>query len=262
MRFSEAIAWTAGDDGVYHGAVDASWAQGRTLFGGLLSAVALRAMRTVVPADRQPRELHTRFLLPAPAGPLRLSLRVLHRGRSAFQVQAHCGAEDAPLCLALASFGTPRASAVNILPGPRMPQKASDDLPSLPFIPGVTPVFTKHVDYRPAHGAMPFTGAKEPRIGGWCRLKEPGTPGAESVVALLDSWPAPALAAMRAPAPASTVAWSVHFHDVPATAPAGWWWFEAEVSAAGEGYAATCGSLFAPTGALAGTMQQSVALYG
>ncbi len=262
MRFSEAIDWTVGGDGEYRGEVDASWAQGRTIFGGLLSAIALRATRAVVPIDRRPRELHTRFLLPAAAGSLRLALRVLHRGRSAFQVQAHCGAEESPTCLALASFGAPRVSAVRLQPGPRMPQKAPDRLQPLPFIPGVTPVFTEHVDYRPAHGAMPFTGAQEPRIGGWCRLKEPDTPGPETVVALLDAWPAPALAAMRAPAPASTVAWSVFFHRPPAVAPPGWWWFEAEVTAAAEGYAATCGSLFAPDGSLAGTMQQSVALYG
>ena len=44
---------------------------------------------------------------------------------------------------------------------------------ALPYIPGMVPVFTKHLDFRWALGAIPFSGASEAVIGGWCKFLEP-----------------------------------------------------------------------------------------
>jgi len=67
--------------------VTADWLQGRTVFGGLQAAVALRAMRTLVP-EVPLRTLQGTFLAPVPEGTLTATARVLRTGKSATHVEA------------------------------------------------------------------------------------------------------------------------------------------------------------------------------
>ncbi|MEZ4463638.1 MAG: hypothetical protein R3F43_03745 [bacterium] len=63
MNFAEAVAWAPAGPGRWRGHIDPTWMQGRGAFEGLVGAVILRAMSTLV--DRPPRTLTVHFCGPA-----------------------------------------------------------------------------------------------------------------------------------------------------------------------------------------------------
>ena len=48
--------------------IPSDWLQGRSMFGGMQAALALKAMRTLVPEEFPLRTLQTTFMAPIPAG--------------------------------------------------------------------------------------------------------------------------------------------------------------------------------------------------
>src|SRR3546814_4490480 len=88
MQFSQLLSAMRGADGEWQVDVPADWQQGRTLFGGLQAALAVRAMRGLVPASTPLRTLQATFISPVPGGPLRFVARVLRSGNSAPPVEA------------------------------------------------------------------------------------------------------------------------------------------------------------------------------
>src|SRR3546814_20333367 len=64
MQFSQLLSAMRGADGEWQVDVPADWQQGRTLFGGLQAALAVRAMRGLVPASTPLRTLQATFISP------------------------------------------------------------------------------------------------------------------------------------------------------------------------------------------------------
>src|SRR5260221_13712835 len=91
------------------------WLQGRTLFGGLQAAVALAAMRSLVP-QAPLRSLQATFLAPVPAGVVRSRARVLRSGQSTTYVERRIVSGDDTLALFIGVFGLPRPSSVRLIP--------------------------------------------------------------------------------------------------------------------------------------------------
>src|SRR5260221_21733 len=75
--------------------VGEDWAQGRTLFGGLLSALAVQAMRDVCGSDWPLRALQTSFVGPVAPGSFTVDVTLLRQGKNVRQVQAHIRQADA-----------------------------------------------------------------------------------------------------------------------------------------------------------------------
>ena len=249
-------------------AIPEGWGQGRASFGGLVLAAALAAARRALPEPRPCRAVVAAF--PAPVGPgeVELEVRALRHGRAVSSLQAEMrqGAELG--CVALASFGSPRASAIAVPPPPRPAAPPPEELPPLiPAVPGadrIAPQFTRHFDYRLAFGAAPYSGAAVREIGGWCRFRaEPGPLGEEHVLALVDAWPSPAVSRMAAPAPAASMTWSLELLEIePEPAADGWWLYRAELDLAAGGYAHAAARLWSPAGRLAALSRQAVAIFG
>lgn len=251
-----------------HFQVTADWGQGRTTFGGLLSALVVQAMRDVCGADWPLRALQTNFVGPVAPGTMQVDVTLLRQGKNIRQVQARVtqadeqGIEQVGGVL-LGVFGTGRASA---LPHLRPEQASVDKDPQAsfkwPYIPNVTPAFTQHLDFRHAEGGMPFTGGTEWHSRTHVRLHEPEGVDAElQAVMLADAGPTPALARLQGFAPASSVSWALELRPVGEFASDGFWRMDKDALATGEGYVNEKTMLWSPTGELAALGYQVVAVY-
>ena len=246
------------DDGTAN--FPARWAQGRSVFGGLLVATALRAL----PQARPVRSIQATFLAPVAPGPASIVAHPLRSGRalthySVDVVQA--GAVVSQLQVALAEDRP--GLLVPAAPRPNAP--SPDGLVELAFMPGITPAFTQNYAYRWASGRPPFTGARVEDGGaafsGWCRPREDADVDVFAVVALLDAWPAPLLPLFPQPAPASTVHWAINL-AIPweRTWPGdAWWFYDARTRSAAGGHGTFDADLWAPDGAHVASSRQLVA---
>ena len=260
MSFDHALDWARNPDGTLEGHFSDQWAQGRTIFGGLVTAAGLKALRTLDPT-RDPVELHTRYVAPLPPGPVSCRVEVLRAGRSLTQVEARISHPEGLAAVVSATLASPRDSAVRVVGDPRPDRPDPETLAGFPHIPGLTPIYLQHVDMRWTDGSVPFSGASEGVVGGWCRVPQTASDGFTVAAALLDTWPPPAITMLDRPAPASTIAWSAWFHDVPAEG-SGWWWYREALATAASGIGVSSGALYAPDGRLAATRTQSAAVYG
>lgn len=248
--------------------VGEDWQQGRTLFGGLLSALAVQAMRDVCGADWPLRALQTSFVGPVAPGSFEVNVTLLRQGKNVRQVQAHIGQvnEQGELVTAgvlLAVFGGGRTSTLPVLEMIQpLVAKTVDESVQLPFIPGITPSFTQHLEFRLAEGGFPFMGMDSWLSRTFIRLKEvDGVDNELLSVILADAGPTPALAQLKGFAPASSVSWALELRPVPEASAAGHWRMDKDALAAAEGYVNERTALWTPDGRLAGLGYQVVAVY-
>lgn len=160
-----------------------------------------------------------------------------------------------------ATFAKERWSAFNVGEAAREMATEPDGFP-LDGAPGV-PRFTQNIDYRWSRGGIPYLGADEAGLGGYCRHKAPVADPLEGAIGLLDAWPPTVVPLLTSPAPLSTITWTAHFFDAAsaAYAPDAWWYYESDNVVFRGGYATTVARLWAPTGELAAWSEQLVAVY-
>ncbi|MFI7587013.1 acyl-CoA thioesterase [Spongisporangium articulatum] len=252
--FQDASALAPAGDLRWTADLPPDWTQGRTAFGGLVAALAADVAARVCGPDRPIRSLDVAFVAPL-TGPVEVTVEELGAGRSATQLSVSLrSAQTGELGTRVHVVGAAaRDSAVVVraeptdLPGDGDPAAQGVELP---YLDGVTPVFTQNVRYQWCGEAFPFTGSgpSGTRIRGWCRHRTPAA-GLAAVVSLLDAWPPAVLPMLTGPAPASTVRWSVAVTgDVEAVAPDTWLWFEADVVQAADGYLTEVAALYRPDG--------------
>jgi acyl-CoA thioesterase len=104
------------------------WMQGRTVYGGLVAALALQSMRAHVPLERKVRTLFVSFIGPLDAKPFYIQTGQLRSGKSVTTVESRVLQNDAICCTALGSFGADRDSRI------RIPAAASTMTWSLGFV--------------------------------------------------------------------------------------------------------------------------------
>ncbi|WP_161940575.1 acyl-CoA thioesterase, partial [Rhodanobacter thiooxydans] len=112
MRFSEAMRTVTRHGDGWQATVSDDWLQGRSAFGGLQAALALRAMRELVPADMPLRTMQVTFIAPVPAGSVATRAQRLRTGHSVIQVEASLCDGEQTLCRLLGVFGNARPSAL------------------------------------------------------------------------------------------------------------------------------------------------------
>lgn len=248
--------------------VSPDWAQGRTTFGGVLSALVVQAMRDVCGGDWPLRALQTNFVGPVAPGSFDVEVHLLRQGKNIRQVQARVLQADAGGVeqiggVLLGVFGTARESALPHLRPPQMPaDKDIDAAFRWPYVPNMMPAFVQHVDFRQAEGGLPFTGTNEWHSRTYVRLHEPADVDTElQSVLLADAGPTPALAQLKGFAPASSVSWALELRPVAVDDPAGFWRMDKDALATGEGYVNEKTTLWTPCGQLAALGYQVVAVY-
>ncbi|MGH8460822.1 MAG: acyl-CoA thioesterase [Stenotrophobium sp.] len=261
MRFSEILDGMSTTPTGFSVVVGEDWLQGRSAFGGLQSALAVRAMRRLVPQGMPLRTLQTTFIAPVVAGTVDVQASVLRTGKSAVHVQALLMQGGQTQCIVIGVFGNSRPSKLAITP--RQPEIVSPKPIDFRFVAGVTPVFLKHFAVRWLSGGLPFTGATLPENVLEIGMHDTGPTTDAHVLAIADVIPPVGLSLLKSPAPGSSLTWMIeflrdHFDDLPLQG----WRMDAELTAAHDGYTSQTGMLWGPGGEAVALSRQSMVVFG
>ena len=247
-----------GSAGEAHVEVPEDWQQGRTLFGGLQAAIALRAMRTLVP-QAPLRSLQTTFVAPVPGGLVRATARVLRSGKNATHVEARIVEGDATLAVMVAVFGLARDSSVSVVP--RQPEVAAGKVIEM-RMPGAAPAFTQHFKARWLAGGLPFSGATDRDNVIELGMRDPGPATEYHVVAMADFIPPIALSFLKERVAAASLNWMLELlvDDVSAL-PLEGWRLDAHLTAAAAGYTHQSLELWGPGGVPVALGRQTMVVF-
>src|SRR5690554_1885580 len=245
--------------------IPASWGQGRATFGGLVAAQAFEVMASKVAPGRAMRAMQVSFVGPVePDVPAVFEAELLREGKAVSQVQGRILQQGEPRLVCLASFGGDRESSVQVAPAPAPEATPVDQCRELPYIPGVTPEFTQHIEMRWAFGHMPFSGKGGREMGGWMQFrKQPEVMTDAHIVALVDAWPPAVLPHLKDRAPASSLSWALEIvHPRPVINPGDWLLYRATIDQAGAGYGHTHAGIWTASGELVALSRQTVTVFG
>ena len=260
MLYSELLAAASIEAGVCRAEVPPEWTQGRSSFGGLQAALAVGAMRSLLPAPLPLRTLQTTFAAPVPPGPVLVRAQVLRSGKNTQQLEARLLQGQETLCLVIGIFGAARVSTIAVRP--RQPEIAATTPLEFRHIPGLTPEFTQHFKARWLRGGLPFTGASEPAAMVEIGMRDRGNASEAHLLAIADFMPPLALAMLRQPAPGSSMTWMLEllrdrFDDLPLDG----WRVDGEMPAARDGYVSQSLMVWAPGGEPAALSRQSMVVF-
>lgn len=247
--------------------VPASWGQGRAGFGGLAAALVYERMRALVAPDRPVRSLAITFVGPLQVGqPVSFEAEVLREGKAVTQMLGRAVQDGQTVTLVQGSFGAARRSAVAVEPEPAPDLLPHEACQELPYIPGITPEFTRHLALRWGIGGLPFSGNTSRTIGGWVRQRGevPREPLTEAhQLALVDAWPPAVLSHLKAFAPGSSLTWTIEFvHPQPMVDTHDWCRYQALIEYARDGYGHCAAALWSPAGELMALSRQTVTVFG
>ncbi len=121
MTLSEILESMRLGDGSADVVIGEDWLQGRSVFGGLQAAIAMCAMRSLVPASVPLRTLQMTFIAPVPAGNVYATARILRSGKSAIHVEAQLQHAGQVVAMVIGIFGTARPSLVLLQPASSSP---------------------------------------------------------------------------------------------------------------------------------------------
>lgn len=263
MNFTDLLARCAADGAASRAlTVGSDWAQGRTLFGGAQTAIAVHRLSQLMPDDATLRTVQVTFIAPlAPDTPIRVEASKLREGRSAIHGEARLlDATGNTACVVLAVFGRPRASGLRFATA--MPPATDEDALETPFVPELMPSFLQHFSTRWAPGCLPYSGAAKPVTRVWMAHRDPNPLTICHLIALADLIPTPALSTMKRPAMASSLTWSLDLLACNvAFAPTALWRVDAEVTDAADGYISQTATLFNPAGRAAAHARQTVTVF-
>ncbi|WP_137817201.1 acyl-CoA thioesterase II [Pseudomonas sp. 2FG] len=265
MTFSELLR--AVRDNPQSVVVPSQWGQGRASFGGVAAMLVYEAMRAQVPTGRPVRSLAVTFVGPlAVDTPVSLEVEVLREGKAVSQVLGRAVQNGQVVTLVQGSFGASRDSAIDVAAEPAPLIKPVEECQELPYIKGVTPEFTRYLAMRWGIGGMPFTNNPAREMGGWVRLR--GESEAEVVeeahlLALVDAWPPAVLPHLRAPAPGSSLTWTIEFmQPTPKLSTFDWCLYRAQIEHARDGYGHIAAALWTADGELIALSRQTVTVFG
>ena len=241
--------------------VPEDWTQGRTLFGGLQAAIALKAMRSLVP-EAPLRSLQVTFVGPVPGGEVKASARVIRSGKSTTHVEGRIVDGEVTLATMVGIFGLARPSVVNVRP--QQPAVVSAGKPfELRYVEGgPAPTFTQHFKARWLRGGPPFSGATDHENVIELGLHDTGFATEYHVVAMADFIPPIALSFLTERVAAASLNWMLEViaEDVSAM-PLDGWRIDAHLTAAAGGYTHQSLELWGPGGVPVALGRQTMAVF-
>lgn len=246
--------------------IPAHWGQGRSVFGGLAAALVYKALRERAPADRPVRSLAITFVAPMQCEvAVHLEVEVLREGRAVSQLLGRALQNGEVVTLVQASFGAGRPSVVAVDAEPAPALKAPDECQSFPYLPGITPEFTRHLEMNWGQGGLPFSATPAREMGGWVRLRgeSPHQPVDEAaLLALVDAWPPALLSHLSRPAPGSSLTWTIEFvQPLPVADVGEYFLYQARIEHARDGYGHVPANLWTAGGELAAISRQTVVVF-
>lgn len=258
-EFTELLAAFEAEGGGYRVAVGDDWLQGRTLYGGLSAALCLEAALRAHPDLPPLRAAQFAFVGPA-SGPVTLTPTLLRRGKSAATVSVDLVSETGIGTRAILTFGAARPSelsrAAARAPAVSRPAESQD------FYGKGRPAFGYHFEARNVGPSPFFAGGDDPKLLVWFRHLDPGARHTlTGLLALADAPPPAAMALFKAPAPISTMTWSIEVLDAPTPGDDGWRLIRSEAEQIEGGYSSQSMSIWDEAGAPLLVSRQCVAVF-
>jgi len=261
MKFSQAMQSVTRHGDQWSASVSEDWLQGRSAFGGLQAALALRAMRELVPSDMPLRTLQTTFLSPVPAGSVAIRAARLRRGRSAMHVEASLCDGEQVLCRLLGVFGSARASVLDFRP--EQPPVVATAAKEVQYVEGLMPAFAQHFRVRWLRGEPPYSGGSQRQSVLQLSLRDEGRPDETHVLAFADFIPPIALSLFDRQTPGSSLTWMIEMlRDRYDDLGMDDWRVDAELLAARDGYTNQSVMLWGPRGEPVALSRQSMVVFG
>ncbi|RUO36851.1 thioesterase family protein [Aliidiomarina shirensis] len=263
MQFSEVLA-SIGSEANQTLHLPEGWNQGRALFGGLTAGITYQHALNGVNPNQQVRALTISFVGPLAAGKAQLKRRILREGKNVTQVSIEIEQDNAVMLSALVTFGLSRPSAVKVTDTPTAKVPPREQGPAFPRS-KLSPEFTNHYDYRVSVGGMPFSNNPSREFGGWMRYSQEDSPiDIGLFLGLVDAWPPAVLPHLDAPAPASSLTWTIEFPEpLPTTKrTSDWWQYVAYIDYAADGYGHTHSHIWDNDGKLVAISRQTVTVFG
>jgi acyl-CoA thioesterase II len=244
--------------------IPTSWAQGRTVYGGVTAGLLYAAAKAYVDDDRVMRSNSTNFIGPLMTEiPFTISIEVLREGKNVSQILARAIQNDKTCVMAQICFGNSRQSKVSVPNNDKHNMEAPKKANFIPPIPKVTPKFLKHLDLALVEGSIPFMGKKTSHYHGWMRFsKAPQVFTDAHLICIIDAFPGTILQMLKWPAPASSVSWNIEFiHPHRPISGEDWLAYQAHTRQAADGYAHTEANIWDKDGELIAISRQTVAIF-
>lgn len=259
--FSELLRAVRDEPGACTLDVPGDWLQGRSVFGGLQLALAVRAMRGLVPAMPL-RTLQVLLAEPVPEGTVRTEARLIRTGKNTVHAEARIVNDGQTQGLFMAVFGTARESVASH--APRQPAVENAKPVEMRYVPGCgLPAFIQHFDSRWLRGSFPFAGQPIREIVVEVDMRDTGMASESHVLAIADRIPPIALSWLSNPAPGTTMTWMLEFlsHDFTNLSLKGWR-IDAKLIFAGGGYTSQSAMVWGPGGVPVALSRQSMVIFG
>lgn len=194
--------------------ISSNWAQGRTLFGGLSTAIIVNNMLAQIDQDKKILSLSVNLIAPLLSSkPFILETELLRSGKNTTQLLSKLSQNNQVCIIAQASFAKSRVSALSFPINRQCSLKKINEKYIIPIIEGVTPSFFQNIDINLQEGGLPFTNSDTSILKGWMRFKGSDMNRLQlpHLIALADAWPSTILQMCNKPAPASTMSWYIEF---------------------------------------------------
>ncbi|HBO15974.1 MAG TPA: thioesterase family protein, partial [Porticoccaceae bacterium] len=245
--------------------IDAEWAQGRSIFGGLTAALVLAHIEANARSEGYNLSTTNVHFCGATQSqtPCELAYQILSEGKSVRHVEGHLIQNGVIKTKVIACFTRQRASAIEINPEPKRFPMTPEAAPKMPFVKEMMPKFLQHFDLRYTHDNFPFKGSNDSLICGWTRLNAPTEDLVDSsILALIDAWPPVILPLLKRPAPTSTITWNIEFiRPRDKLDKEDSLYYECSGIVAGSGYAHSSGKMFHPNGQLLALTRQMIGVW-
>ncbi|MBF0238056.1 MAG: thioesterase family protein [SAR324 cluster bacterium] len=261
MNYSELLQSMKQEENGWTALMTEDWLQGRSAFGGIQAAIAVKAMRHLVSEEMPLRSLQTTFIAPVPPGTFRVTAQVLRSSKNTTHVEARLLEGDKILALLIGVFGGSRPS--KIIRVPQQSEVVCDKPVELRFIPGVVPNFTQHFSAFWIRGGLPFSGNPLPEVVVEVSMKDSGFATESHILAIADFIPPVALSMMNTPSAGSSLTWMLEFlGDSLQSRPLEHWRIDAEMVAGQEGYTSQSVMIWGPGGEPVALSRQSMVVFG
>ena len=203
------------------------------LQGGLLAAMLLREARSHVSRETTPVEISAHYLRGVTTRP-ELRAEVVHSGRAVSAVSATAIVQGRTTTTATVVLTSSRAPLrPTVLPPPPADVTPLKSAPAFVIPPDFVPVSTR-MELRTAGDALPYSGAAEPRLCAWLRLRDPVEDPYERLLVLADAFAPSYAALLDRPQPVPTIRMTLRFTPHSARAGDDWVLLEARTDDAGE----------------------------
>lgn len=240
--------------------VGADWLQGRTLYGGLSSALCFEAATRQFEGLPPLRAAQLAYAGPA-SGELKIRVEEMRCGKSTAFIGVDLIGDAGLATRAIFCFGAARASSVTHSAVPQLAVPPPDK--SKPFFDGTPPLnFMQHFEWRRAGGHLPLSRASDPTMLIWLRHRDAATrPSVSSLLALADAPPPAAIVLFDKFAPISTMTWSIDLHTDSIATDDGWFLVRTTADTVSDGYSGQAMTVWNAAGEPLMSSRQSVAVF-